>query len=149
MSTNDGYAASLTAVEDKALKREAIRSKGEPVTRKLDLWLSSYLPGPPSGPRRANYYEQRRAELLARKKRVEALMELRARALRESARRWPKMRQAREEDNRVQAKRVEEARRAARIAIEAKEARAAADARVASLMALRFAGGKRRIGGRK
>ncbi|KAJ7459010.1 hypothetical protein FB451DRAFT_1406176 [Mycena latifolia] len=136
------YASHLTAAEDKALKKEAIRGNGQPVTRKLNLWLSSYLPGPPSGPHRPSYYERRRAELVARKKRVEALMELRAR-------RWPRMRQAREEDDRVQAKRVEEARRAARIAIEAKEAWAAADARVATLMALRFAGGKRRIGGRK
>ncbi|KAJ7450111.1 hypothetical protein FB451DRAFT_1410457 [Mycena latifolia] len=135
--------------EEQALRLEAIRSKGQPVTRKLDLWLSSYLPGPPLGPLRANYYEHRRAELLARKKRVEALMELRARALRESSRRWPRLRQAREQDMQVQAKRIEEVRRAARAAIEAKAARAAADARVATLMALRAAGGKHKIGGRK
>ncbi|KAJ7495439.1 hypothetical protein FB451DRAFT_1387467 [Mycena latifolia] len=163
MSTQEGFAARLTPAQDKAFKiggtslqnyddlltimrAEAIRHKGQPVTRQLDLWLSSYLPGPPTGSRRQGYYERRRAELVAKKARVQALMDLRARALREGSRRWPRLREAREKDiqqRALKSKQLEDARKAARAVIEAKEARAAADARVAVLMALRMAGGKR------
>ncbi|KAJ7019535.1 hypothetical protein C8F04DRAFT_1276135 [Mycena alexandri] len=104
----------LTASEDKALKREAIRKHGKPDTPRLEQWLAHY-----KTPRRAELYarvaarqkqrhgvdlvsresltprpnqpSKRRAELYARvaarKKRIDDLLELRARAIANSLRR--------------------------------------------------------------
>ncbi|KAJ6538208.1 hypothetical protein DFH09DRAFT_1324074 [Mycena vulgaris] len=150
MSTRNNFAASLTPAQDRALKLEAIRHKGKPVTQQLDRWMTSYIPGPPAGPPRESYYERKRAELVAKKKRVDALMELRARVLRDpGARRGPRLRQAREriqQQHAAELKQQAEVRKAEHAAIEARAERAAAEARVAFLMALRVGTGK---GGRK
>lgn len=80
------------------------------------------------------------ARVLARKKRVDVLMELRTQALTNSGRRWPRPRchpQDKENRRRVEViLREEAARKAERDA----EERAAADARVAVLMRLCTAG---------
>lgn len=104
----------------------------------LQQWLDRYLPLPRKpGPRGPTFYERKRAELVAKKARADALMNLRATVLKKSARLWPRLREARQADkeNGDRMARVKE--REAKAKVEAARERAAADARVAHLMALR------------
>jgi hypothetical protein len=112
----------------------------------LRAWIDScVLPPPPKPPGHKTYYERRRAELVAKKARVNNLMDMRARALKSAQRRWPQPRclsKDHEKENRARQKEEEAAReavKAEKVVREAKEERAAAAARVATLMQMRAA----------
>ncbi|KAJ7434247.1 hypothetical protein B0H11DRAFT_1938749 [Mycena galericulata] len=129
--------------DSKALKKatEALRTIDIPRAPALQRWLDGHLT---AGPRQLSFYERKRAVLEAKKARIEVLMNLRALALKNGARRWPRLREARQADKenqmRVAKAKQREAdakqRKAAEAADSARE-RAAADARVAHLMGLR------------
>lgn len=118
-----------------------MHNEGKPATPALKTWLQHYR-APPRG---QDFHERKRAELVARvvarKARVNDLIDLRVRALKASAQKWPPPRchpHNKENVYRAEEKtREEEKRRAASKA----KARAAADVRVAVLMRLRAAGG--------
>ncbi|KAJ7472826.1 hypothetical protein FB451DRAFT_1399021 [Mycena latifolia] len=81
----------LSDTKSKAFKKEALRTKGQATSRGLKIWLDHQrFPPKPPGPPRKSYYEVLRGELDARKARVGRLMELRARALEQAKRRWPR-----------------------------------------------------------
>ncbi|KAJ6570825.1 hypothetical protein DFH09DRAFT_1079809 [Mycena vulgaris] len=137
----------LAVAQDKAFKYEALHhDASQPVRAPLQRWIKKYRPPmqpitlpQPTAPPRQSFYELKRAELVARKARVDALMALRARGEKEAHLRWPPFRQSREEQQKRQRaadgkhRADEEARlEAARAAFERKEERAAADARVAT-----------------
>ncbi|KAJ7772704.1 hypothetical protein DFH07DRAFT_953163 [Mycena maculata] len=120
--------------ESKVFKREALRTVDAPRDDVLKGWLSQYLPSEKNQrPPPKITFAERKLRLVAKKARVDALMSLRARALKESARRWPKLREAREADKENEG-RAAAARQRAAIA---KAEREAAAARVAHLMRLR------------
>ncbi|KAJ6566710.1 hypothetical protein B0H19DRAFT_1066994 [Mycena capillaripes] len=133
----------LSSEPDKAMKQEAIRHKGGPFKPHVQRWIDTYaLQG--RDPPKTTYYERRRGELAVKKARADALMEARTRALKSGARRWPKLREAREYDkeNAMRADQQKQAeaeavRAAAKEVLVAKELRAAAEARVSTLMRLR------------
>ncbi|KAJ7760150.1 hypothetical protein DFH07DRAFT_772035 [Mycena maculata] len=94
MSVFDAKIPALTAAEDKALKREAIRNGGKAATPLLKSWLHYYAT-PSTTPARGPEYHARkrdelRARVAARQARVKALMDLRRRAVEASVRRWPR-----------------------------------------------------------
>ncbi|KAJ7130007.1 hypothetical protein C8R43DRAFT_957217 [Mycena crocata] len=141
------FTDTLIPAQDKAFKKEAIESatKNIPPRWALRQWLDAYMlpPKTPVAPPQ-RYYERRRAELIARKERADALMDLRDRALKNRARRWPRIYEEHEKhdkENRQQTKRcrleMEHARHAAAAESARKQRRADADARVAYLMELR------------
>lgn len=113
---------------------EAIRTRsvGKPLKPRVQSWLCNYHPLPPVRDQR--YHDRKRAELvarvLARKRRVNELMDLRIRALKASARKWPRP-PCHEKEN----QREEKTHTAGKATTE----RAAADARVAMLLRLRAA----------
>ncbi|KAJ6532229.1 hypothetical protein DFH09DRAFT_1092896 [Mycena vulgaris] len=140
----------LSDFQDKAFKREAMRAPDASRTNELQRWFNRYVP--PQDPSsvshtkterpKTSFYERKRAELVERKARVTALLQLRERGLKASARRWPRYRDiATSEQNARAAKEMERRERMQRAAEAgaAQEARRAADARVAALTALRAA----------
>jgi hypothetical protein len=150
----------LTDAQDKAFKlgefhlkqqialshcfAEAMYLDGRAPGPTLQAWIESYVvPPPPKPPGYQTYYERRRAELAAKKARVDALMVMRARALESAHRRWPQPRclsKDHEKENRtrqMEEKAAREAAKAKKAAREAEAERAAAAARVATLMQMR------------
>ncbi|KAJ7916077.1 hypothetical protein B0H13DRAFT_1871525 [Mycena leptocephala] len=128
--------AALTDAQDKAFKEEAMRLDGRAPGPTLQAWIDGYvwaLPAKPPG--HQTYYERRRAELAAKKARVEVLMDIR---------RWPRPRCLSKDHERENQKRrmeeeaAREAAKADKAAHEAKEERAVA-AHVAALMQMRAA----------
>ncbi|KAJ7785316.1 hypothetical protein DFH07DRAFT_763908 [Mycena maculata] len=123
---------------------EVIRNGGRADSLLLSSWLYHYgRPSTPPAPRGPDFQERKRAELIARvvarKARVNALLNLRRHALEASARKWPRPRshkhnQENERRDEIQI-REEKAGKAEHVA------RAA---RVAHLMALRSAGNGRK-----
>ncbi|KAJ6517354.1 hypothetical protein C8R47DRAFT_1205578 [Mycena vitilis] len=137
----------LTAAEDKAFKQEAIRNHGQPVTPALHSWLLHYEAIPATDPS-DDVHERKRAALKARvgarKARMDRLMTLRARAIKDTARLWPPARcQPHHKENldAVVAKKREEERRKAAAHLAEREA---AKKRVDYLMQLQAAGVNRR-----
>lgn len=124
---------------------EALKYDGQPVNHQLRSWLNHYrTPVVTPVVRGPDFHERKRAALvarvLARKKRVDALMELRMRALTNSTRRWPRPRchpQDKENQRRAEVILREEAARKVERDV---EERMAADARMEVLMRLRAAG---------
>lgn len=125
---------------------EALRLDGRALGPTTQTWIDSYaLPPPLKPPGHQTYYERRRAELAAKKARVETLMAMRVRALNSACHRWPQPRclsKDHEKENRTRRMEEEAARevaKAEKAAREVKEQRAAAAARVATLMEMRAA----------
>ncbi|KAJ6586360.1 hypothetical protein DFH09DRAFT_1308391 [Mycena vulgaris] len=83
----------LAVAQDKAFKYEALHHD----TSQAPITLPQ-LTAPP----RQSFYKLKRAELVARKARVDALMALRARGEKEAHLRWPRFRQSREEQQKRQ-----------------------------------------------
>jgi hypothetical protein len=152
--------AALTDAQGKAFKRgeyhlklqivlshcfaEAMHLDGRAPGPTLQVWIESYVvPPPPKPPGYQTYYKRRRAELAAKKARIDTLMVMRARALESARRRWPQPRclsKDHEKENRMrqmEEKAAREAAKAEKAACEAEEERAAAAARVATLMQMR------------
>ncbi|KAJ7449014.1 hypothetical protein FB451DRAFT_1567147 [Mycena latifolia] len=145
----------IPAPFDKACKLEVMhRLPTAPLDDVLQRWLDRYVPPKPKARVGPSYFERKRAELVARKARVDALMALRA-GSEKYGRRWPRFRQIAEDKE--NARRAVESKRkqdlaareqAAKAALVRKEERAAADARVAVLMRQRTSGrGARRTRG--
>ncbi|KAJ7453818.1 hypothetical protein FB451DRAFT_1408694 [Mycena latifolia] len=140
----------LADAQDNAFKREVMRHADFPLDHTLSRWLDRYMAAPPAPrPPGPSYSQRLSTSLVARKARVDALMALRARG-EKHARRWPRLRQAAEQDQK--ARRDAETKRrqdiaareaAAREALVRKKEREAADARVAVLMRQRAARGPR------
>ncbi|KAJ6517576.1 hypothetical protein DFH09DRAFT_1332375 [Mycena vulgaris] len=137
----------MSAAQDKAFKREAMRTPDASRNPEVSRWLDSYVPPKKilqakAEPPKQRYYDRRRAELVEQKARVKALLEHRARALKATAHHWPRYRDmaTRNENARItkEVQRRERMRLAAE-AEEVREARRAADSRVAHLLALRGA----------
>ncbi|KAJ7478929.1 hypothetical protein FB451DRAFT_1172061 [Mycena latifolia] len=138
----------LTAAQDKAFKREVMRHLDHsdvPIDGPLTNWLDRYMPTK-RAPHPTPYFERLRANLVARKARVDALMALHARGDKHG-RRWPRLRQIAEEEQKARhaaaSKRkadVQARQEAAMAALVRKEERAAASARVALLMRQRASG---------
>ncbi|KAJ6498286.1 hypothetical protein DFH09DRAFT_1336739 [Mycena vulgaris] len=141
----------LTDAQDKAFKQEAMRAPNVSRTNELQRWFNQYVPPVarqnPSGifhtktdRLKTSFYERKRAELVERKARVTALLQLRERALKASSGRWPRYRDSVAAQQNARAakelERRERMRRAAEVGA-AQEERRAADARVAVLMGLR------------
>ncbi|KAJ7776643.1 hypothetical protein DFH07DRAFT_766830 [Mycena maculata] len=133
----------LTPAENKALKKwsEAIRNEGRADTPLLKAWLEHYgVPSRTPACRGPEFHEHKHAALVARvvarKARVNALMDLRRRTLEASARKWPRPRchKHNKENQPRDEVRLREQEKAAKEA--AREERTTA-ARVAHLMALR------------
>ncbi|KAJ6491535.1 hypothetical protein DFH09DRAFT_1338504 [Mycena vulgaris] len=93
----------LTDAQDKAFKQEAMRAPNVSRTNELQRWFNQYVPPVarqnPSGifhtktdRLKTSFYERKRAELVERKARVTALLQLRERALKASSGRWPRYR---------------------------------------------------------
>jgi hypothetical protein len=123
---------------------DAIHLDGRAPGPTLQAWIDSYvLPPPPKPPGHQTYYERRRAELAAKKARVTALMDMRARALKSARRRWPQPRCLSKDHEKesltrqMEEKAALEAAKAEKRVREAKEERAATAARVATLMQMR------------
>ncbi|KAJ7762070.1 hypothetical protein DFH07DRAFT_771349 [Mycena maculata] len=130
--------------EDKALKLEVIRNGGRADSLLLSSWLYHYGgPSTPPAPHGPDFHERKRAELIARvvarKARVNALLNLRRHALEASARKWPHPRSHKhnQENERRDEIRIREEKAG-------KAERVARAARVAHLMALRSAGNGRK-----
>ncbi|KAJ6534402.1 hypothetical protein B0H19DRAFT_1080877 [Mycena capillaripes] len=130
----------LTWSEDKALKREALRNAGQPVTPQLKSWLDHYrFPTDPTMPtsHERDYHERKRAALLARvaarKERldnVNNLLQLRARAIKSVERNWPLQRCHRNHKENIHRREVEREREQACQATEVARERAAAAERL-------------------
>ncbi|KAJ6499773.1 hypothetical protein DFH09DRAFT_1102938 [Mycena vulgaris] len=141
----------MSAAQDKAFKREAMRAPDAPRTKELQSWINDYvLPSKSTTlpattlptPRRdaPRVYDRLHAQLVQRKARVTALVQLRERALKASSRRWPRYRDIATREQKAHAAKEAQRRDRIRLAAEAetaREMRRAADARVATLMALR------------
>ncbi|KAJ7457109.1 hypothetical protein FB451DRAFT_1407135 [Mycena latifolia] len=125
--------------QSKAFKKEALRKDGKVTSPRLKIWLDRQrFPPKPAGPPKKSYYEQLRARLVARKARVTALMELRARALENSRRRWSRPYHLTAAATTKGAKATGGGKLAAKEILRAKaEAEAARETRIAHLMALR------------
>ncbi|KAJ7104998.1 hypothetical protein C8R44DRAFT_746237 [Mycena epipterygia] len=138
MFTADAIEYRLVDAQDKALKREVLRSTGRPLTRKLERWIDGYLPPRrPSGQHRSSYFERRCAELDAKKARTTAFLALRAKALESRRKKWPRIWDSREKENQQlvnKARILADAYLAMKKEREARREREAADARVAVLM---------------
>ncbi|KAJ6487348.1 hypothetical protein DFH09DRAFT_1105921 [Mycena vulgaris] len=150
----------MSAAEDKAFKQgkyhapkledlivltgpsaDIMRAPDAPRTKELQRWINSYIsPQESTTTPKISYYERKRAELVERKSRVTALMQLRARALKASAKSWPRYRDIATREHNAHAAKEAQRRERIRLVAEAetaREMRSAADARVATLMALR------------
>ncbi|KAJ6483058.1 hypothetical protein DFH09DRAFT_1340524 [Mycena vulgaris] len=87
----------MSAAQDKAFKREAMRTPDASRNQEVSRWIDSYVPPEKiqqakAEPPKQRYYERRRAELVEQKARVKALLEHRARALKATAHYWPQYR---------------------------------------------------------
>ncbi|KAJ6539876.1 hypothetical protein DFH09DRAFT_1090187 [Mycena vulgaris] len=138
----------MSTAQDKAFKREAMRAPDAPRPKELQRWISNYVPlhkpttqpAPKPDPPKISYFERKRAELVERKARVTALLQLRERALKASARCWPRYRDIATHNQNTRAAKEAQRKDRIRLAAEAEtaqEMRRAADARIATLMVLR------------
>ncbi|KAJ7480483.1 hypothetical protein B0H11DRAFT_2233310 [Mycena galericulata] len=129
----------VSAAEDKELKREAMRNGGVAFTPKLGTWLQHYrAPTTSVESRTHDSHQRKRAELVARvvarKARVDALIELRVRALKDSTRHWPRPRCHVHDKENLRHTEVKMRANQLRQAEKEVAARAAADIRVVTLM---------------
>ncbi|KAJ6547989.1 hypothetical protein DFH09DRAFT_1087452 [Mycena vulgaris] len=133
----------LSTAEDKAFKREAMCTPLASRSKELSRWLNCYVsPETKAEPPKQRFYERKRAELVEKKARVAALLEHRARALKATAHHWPRYRDMATREHNARVSKEVQRRERIRLAAEAeevREARRAADARVAHLIALRQA----------
>ncbi|KAJ7713969.1 hypothetical protein DFH07DRAFT_974594 [Mycena maculata] len=95
MNSLKTHIAGLTDAQDKGLKQEALHMHGQPDTPLLRAWLDHYdapSRGTVDPPR--NTHDRKRAELIARvvakKARVNPLLDLRRHTIERSARTWPR-----------------------------------------------------------
>ncbi|KAJ7088317.1 hypothetical protein C8R44DRAFT_751891 [Mycena epipterygia] len=134
----------LVDAQDKALKQEVLRHAGQPLTRKLDRWIDTYMPlRCSSGTRPSSYFERRCTELNTKKARTDAFLALRAKALQSCKKKWPRIWDSREKENQKlvnKARVLADADLAMKKEWEARREWEAADARVAVLMRHRTAG---------
>ncbi|KAJ7922578.1 hypothetical protein B0H13DRAFT_1865756, partial [Mycena leptocephala] len=145
----------LTDAQDKAFKLEAMYLDGRAPGPTLQAWIESYVVPPPRNPRVIKHTTNAAAQSSPRRRRVDALMVMRARALESARRRWPQPRclsKDHEKENRtrqMEEKATREAAKAKKAAREAEAERAAAAARVATLMQMRatWEGSRREISG--
>ncbi|KAF8180927.1 hypothetical protein K438DRAFT_1768117 [Mycena galopus ATCC 62051] len=144
-----------TPSEDKALKLEAIHSVGKPARPGLQIWLDHY--GSPLTERPPDYHKRKRAALAARleakRARRDLLMNMRKEALIRAAKTFPRPRCHPLHHDNLQWKdnkrREEQVRQEARQAAVDAEERAAREARVKLLMAMRAAAATSRRSVRK
>ncbi|KAJ7088345.1 hypothetical protein C8R44DRAFT_751913 [Mycena epipterygia] len=133
----------LVNTQDKALKQGS-RHAGQPLTRKLDPWIDTYMPlRCSSGTRPSSYFERRCTELNAKKARTDAFLALWAKLLQSRKKKWPRIWDSREKENQKlvnKARVLADADLAMKKEREAWREREAADARVAVLMRHRTAG---------
>jgi hypothetical protein len=118
---------------------EALRTAGNPPPRGLEIWLDRQRFPLRSGPPKQSYYERRRAELVAKKARVTAIMEIRRKGFDKERRRWLKY-----HGYIAPGKESKKPSPAARV--EAREVRVdkAREVRVAELLRLRNGGSRRK-----
>jgi hypothetical protein len=116
-----------------------LRTAGKPPTRALEIWLDRQRFPLRSGPPKQSYYERRRAELVAKKARVTAIMEIRMRGFDKERRRWLKY-------HGFIAPGKENKKLSLATRVEAREVRVdtAREARVAELLRLRNGGSRRK-----
>ncbi|KAJ7478026.1 hypothetical protein B0H11DRAFT_2234355 [Mycena galericulata] len=144
-------AHTITDRTTKGFKKEAMRAAdgNQPLSPIVQSWLNENRAPPqaptptPPHPSQPSFYERKRAQLVLRKARVDALIHLRACALK--SRHWPRLREAREADKENEVRLMRVKAREERAKAEAARERAAADARVAHLMALRSASRQNRV----
>ncbi|KAJ6575722.1 hypothetical protein DFH09DRAFT_1311775 [Mycena vulgaris] len=134
--------SAFSAAHSKTLKKEAILTNDKTPRQGLQIWLDRQrFPLSAPGPRRESFYERKRAELVAKKAHIDALMELRARGLQTARHCWPRprcLKVSSAKENMGIGSRGKARETAAREAREAAVAEAAREAWVAHLMHLRF-----------
>ncbi|KAJ7218888.1 hypothetical protein B0H12DRAFT_1305430 [Mycena haematopus] len=150
-----------TPAEDKAFKREALRCVQEQATfsNEVDAWVDHYRATPHNkanswvdldlpAERKAYLHQHKRAQIVARvvarKARVDHVLDLRKRAIQASAKKWPRPPCHPHHQENVDRLEKEHQQAAAHQAAEHARERAAADARVKNLMRLRAEGLNRR-----
>ncbi|KAJ6518387.1 hypothetical protein DFH09DRAFT_1098572 [Mycena vulgaris] len=111
----------LSTAEDKAFKREAMRTPNTSRSKELSRWLNGYVPPETKAePPKQRFYDRKRAELVE-KARVTALLEHRARAIKATAHHWPRYREMAIRDHNARISKEAQRRERIRLAAEAEE----------------------------